>query len=120
MKPLIFSGGHEGEAINGTLNVPGIFGIGKTAEIAALQMNEDEERIGKLRDILEQEFLAIGGTKLIGSKTHRIYTTSTILFDGIDSENIVQKLDNICVSNCSVLSYFKAAPSPVLQAMGLE
>lgn len=120
MKPLIFSGGHEGEARSGTLNVPGIVGMGKAAELAALQMNEDEERIGKLRDILEQQLLAIGGTKLIGSKTHRIYTTSTIRFDGINSENIVQKLDNICVSNCSVLSYFEAAPSPVLQAMGLS
>ncbi len=120
MKPLIFSGGHEGEARSGTLNVPGIVGMGKAAELAASQMNEDEERIGKLRDILEQQLLEIGGAKLIGSKTHRIYTTSTIRFDGINSENIVQKLDNICVSNCSVLSYFEAAPSPVLQAMGLS
>ncbi|WP_433903548.1 cysteine desulfurase family protein [Sphingobacterium puteale] len=120
MKPLIFPGGHEGEARSGTLNVPGIVGMGKAAELAASQMNEDEERIGKLRDILEQQLLAIGGAKLIGSKTHRIYTTSTIRFDGIDSEYIVQKLDNICVCNCSVLSNFETAPSPVLQAMGLR
>lgn len=120
MQPLIFSGGHEGEARSGTLNVPGIVGIGKAAELAASEMNEDGERIGKLRDILEQQLLAIGGAKLIGSKTHRIYTTSTIRFDGIDSENIVQKLDGICVSNCSILSYFEAVPSPVLRAMGLS
>lgn len=120
LKPLIFPGVHEGEARSGTLNVPGIVGMGKAAELAASQMNEDEERIGKLRDILEQQLLAIGGTKLIGSKKHRIYTTSTIRFDGIDSENIVLKLDDICISNCSVLSYFEAAPSHVLQAMGLS
>ena len=120
MKPLIFSGEHEGEARSCTLNVPGIVGMGKAAELATLQMNEDEERIGKLRDILEQHLLAIGGTKLIGSKKRRIYTTSTIRFDGIDSGNIVQQLDDICVSDCSVLSYFEIVPSPVLQAMGMR
>ncbi len=120
LKPLIFSGAHEGEARSGTLNVHGIVGMAKAAELAALEMNEDEERIGKLRDILEQQLLTIRGAKLIGSKKHRIYTTSTICFDGIDSETVVKKLDSICVSNCSVLNNFDPAPSPVLQAMGLS
>lgn len=54
-------------------------------------MTEDEERIGKLRGILEQQLLAIGGTKLKGSKKHRIYTTSTIRFDAIETNSTCSK-----------------------------
>ncbi|WP_367330716.1 cysteine desulfurase family protein [Sphingobacterium multivorum] len=119
MKPLIYGGGHEGGARSGTLNVPGIVGMGKAAELAALQMSQDTERVGKLRDSLEQQLLTIQGAELNGSKEQRIYTTSNIRFDGIDNEAILLGLKDICVSNGSACHSFVMEPSHVLQAMGL-
>ncbi|MGB3106169.1 cysteine desulfurase family protein [Sphingobacterium siyangense] len=119
MKPLIYGGGHEGGARSGTLNVPGIVGMGKAAELAALQMNQDKERIGKLRDSLEQQLLTIEGAKLNGSQEQRIYTTSNIRFDGVNNEAVLLGLKDICVSNGSACHSFVMEPSHVLQAMGL-
>ncbi|MFC3356435.1 cysteine desulfurase family protein [Sphingobacterium zeae] len=119
IKTLVYGGGHERGLRSGTLNVPGIVGMGKAAELAALQMTQDKERIGELRDTLEQQLLTIGGAKLNGSQCQRIYTTSNIRFDGVNNEAILLGLKNICVSNGSACHSFVMEPSHVLQAMGL-
>jgi cysteine desulfurase len=119
IKSLIYGGGHERGLRSGTLNVPGIVGMGKAAELAALQMNQDKERIGKLRDTLEQQLLTIEGAKLNGSREKRIYTTSNIRFDGVNNEAVLLGLKDICVSNGSACHSFVMEPSHVLQAMGL-
>lgn len=119
IKTLVYGGGHERGLRSGTLNVPGIVGMGKAAELAALQMTQDKERIGELRDTLEQQLLTIEGAKLNGSPRQRIYTTSNIRFDGVNNEAILLGLKNICVSNGSACHSFVMEPSHVLQAMGL-
>lgn len=119
IKSLIYGGGHERGLRSGTLNVPGIVGMGKAAELAALQMNQDKERIGKLRDTLEQQLLTIEGAKLNGSREKRIYTTSNIRFDSVNNEAVLLGLKDICVSNGSACHSFVMEPSHVLQAMGL-
>lgn len=64
LNPLIHGGGHEKGMRSGTLNVPGIVGMGKAAEIARQEMETDAKRIGELRDYLEKELLKIEHTFL--------------------------------------------------------
>ncbi|WP_153848685.1 cysteine desulfurase family protein [Sphingobacterium paramultivorum] len=120
IKSLVYGGGHEGGLRSGTLNVPGIVGMGKAAELAALGMADDKECIGKLRDVLEQQLLTIEGAKVNGSREQRIYTTSNIRFEGIDNEAVLLGLKDICVSNGSACHSFVMEPSHVLLAMGLS
>jgi len=119
LRSLIYGGGHERGLRSGTLNVPGIVGIGKAAEIARYDMLEDANRVGILRDKLEAELLEIEGTVVNGSKGSRIYNTTNISFEGIDNEALLLGLKNVCVSNGSACHSFTMEPSYVLTAMGL-
>jgi len=100
------------------LNVPGIVGLGKAAEIAALEMSNNSKTIGALRNILEAELLSIENTFLNGNKNHRSYNTSNICFRGADADAIMVGLKNIMVSNGSACTSTKVEPSHVLKALG--
>ncbi len=116
--PLIHGGGHERGMRSGTLNVPGIIGLGKAAELAHSEMTKDQKRILPLRDFLESELLKIEGTAINGSATNRIYSTSNICFTGIDSDALIMGLEDIAVSNGSACTANSIEPSHVLLAMG--
>lgn len=116
----IHGGGHQRNMRSGTLNVPGIIGLGKACEIAKAEMKDDETRIGQLRDHLESELLKIEGSFVNGSVTNRIYNTSNICFPGVWSEQLIISLGNISVSSGSACSAVTSKPSHVLKAMGLS
>jgi len=116
----IHGGGQQRNLRSGTLNVPGIIGLGKACEIAKSEMTEDAIRIGQLRDHLEKELLKIEGSFVNGSVTDRIYNTSNICFPGVWSEQLIISLGNISVSNGSACSSVTSKPSHVLQALGLS
>lgn len=116
----IHGGGHERTMRSGSLNVPGIIGLGKACEIAAAEMKQDTERITSLRNHLENELLKIGGTFVNGATIHRLYNTTNICFTGISSENLILALRNIAVSNGSACSAVTTEPSYVLKALGLS
>lgn len=113
-------GGHQKNRRSGTLNVPGIIGMAKALEIAKTEMEEDQTRIGKLRDLLEYNLLQIPSVRLNGSLENRIYNTSNLCFPGIHSEQMIIALQNISVSSGSACSSTTSKPSHVLQAMGLS
>lgn len=124
---LLHGGGHENGLRSGTLNVPGIAGLGKAAEIAAKEMAENEKHIRILRDYLEKELLGIEHTTVNGSTEHRLYNTTNICFHGADSDAIIMGLSNpesdapmIAVSNGSACTSARIEPSHVLTAMGLD
>jgi cysteine desulfurase len=120
VEPQLHGGGHELGMRSGTLNVPGIIGIGKAAEIASQEMGKDKLRIQSLRDKLEGQLLEKFDACLNGHKTERIYNTVNILFKGIDNDAMLLNLKEIAVSNGSACSSFSMEPSHVLISMGLN
>lgn len=124
---LLHGGGHERGFRSGTLNVPGIVGLGKASELAITEMAENAIRVGLMRDELEAELLKIAGASVNGNREHRIYNTTNIQFRGIDSDALIMGLSNpegddpiIAVSNGSACTSAKIEPSHVLTAMGLS
>lgn len=120
LEALIHGGGHENGMRSGTLNVPGVVGLGKAAEIAKKEMQKDAEAVGKLRNYLESELLKIDQTVLNGNKNQRLYNVSNICFKGADADAIMGALNGIMVSNGSACTSTKVEPSHVLTAMGLS
>lgn len=112
-------GGHERKMRSGTLNVPGIVGLGKACEITLEQMQTDKKRITTLRNHLENELLKIESTFVNGTAEHRLYNTTNICFPGANSEKLILALGNIAVSNGSACSAVTTEPSYVLKALGL-
>lgn len=121
LNALQHGGGHENGYRSGTLNVPGIVGIGKAIEIASQNMNEEAIRIGKFRDRLEQSILnAVEGSFVNGNIENRIYNTTNICLKTIDADALIAGLDTVMISNGSACSSTKIEPSHVLTAMGLN
>ncbi|WP_119791690.1 cysteine desulfurase family protein [Flavobacterium anhuiense] len=120
LKPQTLGGGQQRKLRSGTLNVPGIIGLGKAAEIALKEQQEDQKRIEVLRNKLEKGLLQFEGSFVNGNTENRIYNTSNICFPGVNSEQLILALGNISVSNGASCSAVTSQPSHVLKAMGLS
>ena len=114
-------GGHERGMRSGTLNVPGIVGLGKAAEIAKKEMAADAERLSKLRDRLEEAFLAsVEEVYVNGSTEHRMPHVTNISFKHVEGEGLMMTFNqNIAVSSGSACTSASLEPSYVLIALGL-
>jgi len=113
-------GGHERGMRSGTLNVPGIVGFGKAAELARLEMAQDAERLSKLRDKLENALLALEESYLNGSREHRLPHTTNISFKYVEGEGLLMGFNkNIALSSGSACTSASLEPSYVLKALGL-
>lgn len=116
----ITGGGHEGGLRSGTLNVPGIVGFGKAAEIALQEMHQDANRLAALRDVLEEGILSLEGTKRNGHKGYRLPHVSNISFEGVEGKALLIAINKeLAVSSGSACSSITTRPSHVLKAMGL-
>jgi cysteine desulfurase len=123
LAPLTFGGHHERDRRPGTENIPGIAALGAAAELAARCLAADTERLGNLRDRLEEAVLSrIPGTGINGSRWNRTANTSNLYFDGIDGEALVIGLDlrGFAVSTGAACSSGALTPSHVLTAIGLS
>jgi cysteine desulfurase len=118
LEALLHGGGHERGYRSGTLNVPGIVGLGKAAELCSQNMRAETKRLGALRDQLEQALLSISGTKVNGNTQHRLYNTLNIQFEHCDSDAMIMGLEGIAVSNGSACTSASVEPSHVLIALG--
>lgn len=113
-------GGHERGMRSGTLNVPGIVGFGKAAEIAKAEMHQDAERLSRLRDKLESTLLQLEETKVNGNVQHRMPHVSNISFKHVEGEGLMMTFNqNIALSSGSACTSASLEPSYVLVAMGL-
>lgn len=119
LEAMMHGGGHERGLRSGTLNVPGIVGMGKACELATTCIHDDTIRIGALRDRLEAELLEIEGAFVNGDRANRLYNVTNISFPGIDANVLIGQLENLAVSNGSACSSAVFEPSHVLKAMGL-
>jgi len=122
MAPILFGGHHERDRRPGTENVPGIAAFGAAAELAGQRLQQDAERVGQLRDRLENTILdRIPGTGINGSRWNRTPNTSNIYFDGVDGEAMTIALDlrGFAVSTGAACSSGALTPSHVLTAIGL-
>ena len=122
-KPLaqIHGGGHEKGIRSGTLNVPGIVGFGRAAELRMEEMNEEANRLQKLRDRLQEGLLKISGTQLNGSQDNRLPHVCNIAFSGVEGEELLKRVNQkVAVSSGSACTSISPKPSHVLKAMGLD
>jgi cysteine desulfurase len=114
-------GGHERGFRSGTLNVPGIVGLGAACEMCRDRMDEDGRRITLLRDRLESSLLSIPGTALNGHPSSRLHNVTNISFRDVEGQALVLALSNhVAVSTGSACSSVLQEPSHVLKAMGVE
>ena len=113
----IDGGGHERGVRSGTLNVPGIVGFGRAAEIARAEMPAEAKRVGELRNRLLGRLQAIDGMTVNGTLAARLPGNLNVSFAGIDGEALLVGLDDVAVS--SGAACLQAEPSHVLMALGL-
>jgi cysteine desulfurase len=121
LQPLIEGGGHEKNLRSGTLNVPGIVGMGKAAQLANDELEKNEQHIHTLRDKLQQALLQIANTVVNGNTDFRLPNTLNISFQGINSNDLIKKFaTKIAVSTGSACTSALPEPSHVLKAMGIS
>lgn len=114
-------GGHERGMRSGTLNVPGIVGLGKACDLRRIEMAQERTAIKYLRDKLENELLKIGDIFINGNRERRLPGITNLSFKYIDSESLLLGLNkNIAVSSGSACTSATLEPSYVLKALGLN
>jgi cysteine desulfurase len=119
---IIDGGGHERGMRSGTLNVPGIVGFGKAAELAMLEMPEESKRLSYLRDKLKNKFLnnldevKVNGTMEEGQ---HLPGNLNISFIYVEGESLLMGINEIAVSSGSACTSATLEPSYVLKSLGL-
>jgi cysteine desulfurase len=121
IEPLLDGGGHERGLRSGTLNVPGIVGLGKATEIAAAEVIDDMKRVGALRDCLLDGLRSrVPDLHVNGSMTHRLAHNLNVSFPNVVGESLLLGISDICVSAGSACSSGSEEPPYVLKALGLD
>ncbi|MFN4315715.1 MAG: cysteine desulfurase family protein [Chitinophagaceae bacterium] len=112
-------GGHERGFRSGTLNVPGIVGMGKAAEIAMQSMEAEGARLSVLRDQLEQDLLSLGQVILNSDRERRLPHVTNLSFAGVEGQALMRVLSrDLAVSSGSACTSAIPEPSYVLRAIG--
>ena len=116
--PLITGGGHERGLRSGTLNVPGIVGLGKACAICSAEMAVEGPRVRALRDrLLAGLTAALDGVTVNGSMDDRLPHNLHVNFASVDGESLLVGIGDIAVSTGSACSSASATPSHVLCAI---
>jgi cysteine desulfurase len=115
----IDGGGHENGLRSGTLNVPGIVGLGACTEVAGSVLPDESRRLAGLRDrLLTGLRSGLDGVRVNGSLERRLPHNLHVSFEGIEGEALLMALGDLAVSTGSACSSGSQAPSHVLQAIG--
>jgi cysteine desulfurase len=118
---LFDGGGHERGMRSGTLNVPGIVGFGRAAEVNAQELPVESARLAALRDRLYEALRrALPGVGLNGSMERRLPHNLSVHFAGVAGESILMAIDDIALSSGSACSSGTIEPSYVLKACGIS
>ncbi len=113
-------GGHERGMRSGTLNVPGIVGLGEACAIAKAEMAEESKRLSGMRDRLRAKFeAALDEVFINGSMEHRLPHNLNMSFAYVEGESLLMGINDIAVSSGSACTSATLEPSYVLKALGL-
>jgi cysteine desulfurase len=116
----IDGGGHERGMRSGTLNVPGIVGLGKACEIAGQEMKAETERLTALREKLRAKLEGhLDYVHVNGSMEHRLPGNLNVSFVYVEGESLLMGINDIAVSSGSACTSATLEPSYVLKALGL-
>ena len=120
LTPLIDGGGHERGMRSGTLNVPGIVGMGEAAQICQQEMAAESLHLAELRDRLVDGILSqIDTAVLNGHPTRRLPQTANISFPYVEGESLMMATKEIAVSSGSACTSASLEPSYVLKSLGV-
>jgi cysteine desulfurase len=116
----INGGGHERGMRSGTLNVPGIVGLGKACEIAGAEMETETKRLTELRDYLRAKLEnALDYVQVNGNMEHHLPGNLNMSFVYVEGESLLMGINDIAVSSGSACTSATLEPSYVLKALGL-
>ena len=116
----IDGGGHERGMRSGTLNVPGIVGLGKACEIAMQEMDTEAAYLRNLRDQLKAKLeSALDYVHVNGSWEHRLPGNLNMSFVYVEGESLLMGINDVAVSSGSACTSATLEPSYVLKALGL-
>ncbi|HEX5025545.1 MAG TPA: IscS subfamily cysteine desulfurase [Agriterribacter sp.] len=117
----IDGGGHEKGMRSGTLNVPGIVGLGEACAIAEMKLDDETQCIANLRDKLEKALLQLEGVVVNGDIKLRLPNVTNVSFAGVKGNKLLTEINRtIAVSSGSACTSANPEPSHVLKAMGVE
>jgi len=113
-------GGHERGMRSGTLNVPGIVGLGEACAICNREMAEEGKRLGYLRDKLKNRLeTELDEVFINGSMEHRLPNNLNISFAYVEGESLLMGINDVAVSSGSACTSATLEPSYVLKALGV-
>ena len=133
LSPLIHGGGHERGLRSGTLNVPGIVGLGKACELAAAELPEESRRLRRLRNALSEGIVSqIDDVHLNGYPLPEIDADGNLLgeewrlpgnlnvsFGGVEGEALIAGIRDVAVSSGAACTSASIEPSHVQKAIGV-
>jgi cysteine desulfurase len=112
-------GGHERGMRSGTLNVPGIVGLGEACALAQAEMPTESKRLAYLRDKLKERLLnSLDEVYINGTLEHRLPNNLNISFAYVEGESLLMGINEIAVSSGSACTSATLEPSYVLKALG--
>ncbi len=113
-------GGHERGMRSGTLNVPGIVGLGKACEIAGAEMESEAIRLSTLRNKLEGALTVLEESYVNGNVNYRLPHVANISFKYVEGEGLMMAMKDLAVSSGSACTSASLEPSYVLKSLGLS
>jgi cysteine desulfurase len=120
LSAIIDGGGHERGMRSGTLNVPGIAGLGKACELAQKEMAVESKRMLALRERLRKGLEAkLDEVFINGSMEHRLPNNLNMSFAYVEGESLLMGINDIAVSSGSACTSATLEPSYVLKALGV-
>lgn len=120
LHPLIDGGNQEDGLRSGTLNVPGIVGLGRACELAKKFLIEENKRLLALSEKLIKNLSSLGGISFNNHPTERLPGTLNISIDSVNAESLLSQIsDKIALSSGSACSSSRTEPSHVLKGIGL-
>ena len=129
VEPLVIGGGQERGVRAGTLNVPGVIGLGAAIQLRAAEMDEEAPRLAELRDSLREAILAeIEGVSVNGplrlrsgqARELRLPGNLNVSFDRIEADSLILAMKHFSLSSGSACSSGDKGPSRVLKAIGAD